>query len=648
MGTVRLGVFPSLNNKNLQDDMAKTIMNDFISKFPIGFFKHIYLDTQGSIANQYTVNTENGQLQPYKAGEKILQPNLRITIRQGGNNHNDVWGTKWWNVNQQPGAFAIDTDLTGYKPFMYGPYGIILATNECTVKNSIEIRVTVQSKADQLAFCNIADTFVKQMYVSIIEADTGILLPNLFMEYIRSCVFKPEILALDKMLADSEEKKKYRQTINENFTTFMYKGSNGYIKPFISKENDAGITNYMYRLGRKQRITFHLDPYDADEGAKKNGVFENFNITFNGYMEYANPVAFVTSVPAIIRGTKNNWFIKSSSNTDDKNYYATIKFKEVFKDDRRLVAVDADKWQHFYFESELLMAAKTDSFNILDDIIDPDDTPTHYFVMKALLNLSKEYNSFNQLFKVVIYKNNDMLDPINYTIDEDFNFEVRNCDLTVPYYLDIWINRQLYSIYKTEMMRRLRSIGIELNWDEPNRHFSRGLFEMRDGTHLIRSGIEYDPNELRKIISKLNDCSANGGRTTFTLPSVYVGQDNKENVDKFVPIKKNEFLVPDPDFDFYIFNSELDRFIPVKSEVVKERDDLDFYIKDPSSDKMLIVDYNNIMIPSKDFDYYIYDRASNKYIYMKGLSSFDPIQQYYVTMDQYNNYETILKFDRNL
>jgi hypothetical protein len=171
---------------------------------------------------------------------------------------------------------------------------------------------------------------------------------------------------------------------------------------------------------------------------------------------------------------------------------------------------------------------------------------------------------------------------------------------------------------------------------------------MRDGTHLIRSCVEYEPNELRKIISKLNDCSANGGRTTFTLPSVYVGRDNKENVDKFVPIKKNEFLVPDPDFDFYIFNSELDKFIPVKSEVVKERDDLDFYIKDPSSDKMLIVDYNNIMIPSKDFDYYIYDRSTNKYIYMKNLSSFDPIQQYYVTMDQYNNYETILKFDRNL
>ena len=63
---------------------------------------------------------------------------------------------------------------------------------------------------------------------------------------------------------------------------------------------------------------------------------------------------------------------------------------------------------------------------------------------------------------------------------------------------------------------------------------------------------------------------------------------------------------------------------------------------------MLIVDYNKIMIPSKDFNYYIHDKSSNRYIYMKGLSSFDPIQQYYVTMDQYNNYETILKFDRNL
>jgi len=648
MGTVRLGVFPSLNNKNLQDDIAKGVMNWFLERFPIGFFQHIYLDTQTSTANQYTVNNATGELVPYVSGEKILQPSLKITIKQGGNNSNDVWGTKFWNVNQQPGSFAIDTDLTGTKPIMYGPYGVIVGLNELTVKNSVEIKITVQSKADQLALCNILDTNVKQMYVQIIEKETNLILPTLLMEYIRSCVFKPEILALDKMLADSKEKLEYRQKINDNFTKYLFVGSNGYIKPFKEHENETGLINYMYKLLRKQRITLHLDPYDAGDGNKKNGIFDSFDVTFNGYIEYANPIAFETSIPAIIRGTKNNWFIKSSSNTDAKNYYATIKFKEVYKDDRHLIAVDADKWQHFYFESELLMSSQVDEFDMLDDIVDVDDTPTHYFILKALLELSKEYDSFDDLFKVIIYKNNDPLDRLYYSIDKNFHVIVKNCDLTIPYYIDIWINRQLYSQYKKIMMSRLESAGLDLNWDEPNKHFSRGLFLLQDGYHLIRHNIHYDPLELKSVIEKLSCTEPGSSNMQFQIPSLCTGKDNNDIQTRFVPIKKPDFLIPDKDYDYYIFNDKINEFVAVKNEVVKSRPDLDYYIKDPSSNEMLKVDYKNIMVPSPDFNYYIHDLQSDKYIYLKNLTEFETIQQYYITEEQYENYSIILKYDREI
>ena len=46
MGTVRLGVFPSINNKILQDKIANDIASFFIHKFPIGFFYHLFIDTQ--------------------------------------------------------------------------------------------------------------------------------------------------------------------------------------------------------------------------------------------------------------------------------------------------------------------------------------------------------------------------------------------------------------------------------------------------------------------------------------------------------------------------------------------------------------------------------------------------------------------------
>ena len=37
MGTVRLGVFPSINNKILQDKIANDIASFFINKFPVYF-----------------------------------------------------------------------------------------------------------------------------------------------------------------------------------------------------------------------------------------------------------------------------------------------------------------------------------------------------------------------------------------------------------------------------------------------------------------------------------------------------------------------------------------------------------------------------------------------------------------------------------
>lgn len=600
MGTTRLGVFPSLNNGIFQDEIAKSVMNWFIQRFSVGFFNHIYLDTQTGTANQYLVNKETGKLTEYKSGQKILQPSLRIIIKRGGNNPDDVFGSLW-NVNQQPGAFAIDTDLTGYKPFCYGTHGIILATNEYTIRNQLEINVNLQTKADQLAFCNIADTNLKNLYVNVFEVDTYLPLPNLLMEYIRSCVFKPELLAMEKMKSDNTE---YRQKVNDNFSKYLYAGSGGAIKPFKEFDNN-NLKSYMYRLNRHQRITLRLNKYDADDGEKKGGVYTSWNVSFTGYIEYANPVSILTSVPAIIRGTKNDWCLRTSSNTDDRNYYSMIKFKEVFKDDRKLKLVDGRKFFHFYFESELLMSAATEDFNLIDDIIVEEDTPTHYYVAKALIDVSKKYNIFDSLFHVNIYKGNEPLDRREYSIDKDFNFHIENCDLSIPYYIDIFVNKQLYEECKAYMIKQVEKVGIELNWDESNRH------------------------SLREPITKYN-------RGKYYLLKSFEANSKDGRVTErkvFVPIKKSDFLIADTNFDYYIEVNE--KFIPVENEIVEKRSDLDFYIKDPSSGNMLEIDRSKILIPDQSFDYYTYDRNTDLYKKSKKLNKFEDLQQYYIPEDQF-------------
>ena len=106
MGTVRLGVFPSLNNKYFQDELAKSVCQWFINRFPNQFFNHVYLDTQTGNANNYIIS-DNNILTEVRSAQKILDPRIRMTIRQGRNNTDEVFGSLW-NVNQQPGAHLIE------------------------------------------------------------------------------------------------------------------------------------------------------------------------------------------------------------------------------------------------------------------------------------------------------------------------------------------------------------------------------------------------------------------------------------------------------------------------------------------------------------------------------------------------------------
>ena len=229
MGTVRLGVFPSIDNKILQDKIANGIASFFIHKFPIGFFQHLYIDTQNKNASQYVINS-NGEFVKWESGQKIQQPNIKFVFEQGSNNIKDTFGGIY-NVNMKPGAFSIDTDLTGYKPIYEDCYGSILSVNDYPIRNNVNIKIICQTKADQLAIANILNSnFKAGTYGDIVELDTVIPLPQLLMEYLRSCLMKPEILNLSKLKENSKKYDEYKKEINKKFMELMYRFSNGEIE----------------------------------------------------------------------------------------------------------------------------------------------------------------------------------------------------------------------------------------------------------------------------------------------------------------------------------------------------------------------------------------------------------------------------------
>ena len=588
MGTTRLGVFPSIHNKQNLNDLAFDICNFFIDKFPVGFFHHVYIDTQDSNANQFLVN-DDGKFMQYESGQKITAPHIKFVIKQGRNNIDEAYNG-FWNTNQQPGAFSIDTDLTGYKPILYDPYGIILATNDLPIRNTIDITIQINTKADQLSIMNILDSNIRRMYGYEVDVDSDIIIPNLLMEYIRSCVFRKEINILRKLEDSNDEKIKGMQEINKNFMEYLYKYSNKGIIPYKMKDRDDE-SDVVFSLKRKQRVYLKLEPYEIDEGNKKSNLYKTFNISISGTFDYANIISFITSVPSIVRGTKNPWFIRSSDNKDKMNYYHTIKFKEVFKDARKRAYVNMKKYSHFYLEKEILMASKTDTFNIIDDIIEKDESPSHYALIKALMSYVKTDSDFKSLFKVVIYKNNDVLDSSNYTIDKNFQFIVKNCDLSVPYYIDVFVNSSEYSSILNDIKSKLDDIGID--WKEPNEHTSYK------------------------------------GQTMFNIIS---NTSNIESVDNdYMIIKPILYLVPNTDYTYYIYINDSYKEL---SNLIEFKDNLAYYILDETSGKYTEIDTDSYLIPNKKYTYYTRtEDTSNNITYTKcsNLTAFDRNIDYYIS-----------------
>ena len=598
MGTVRLGNFPSLNNKRLTDSIDKGILYYFLDKFPRNFFTNIYMDNQTGMSGNYNINS-NGELIKIETGKKLNDPLLRFNIRHGANKTTEAFGGDIWNVNQRPGAYAIDTDLTGYRPILYDPYGVKIALNERTVHHTFDMNMIFESKDDQMACCNYLDSNLKMEYVDVIEIKTFIPMHRLMMEYLRASIFKSEINVLNKMKMDSKEKEEYQKKINTMFCEHMYKFSENHIKPYslIDPKNDD--KNYVYGYWQIQRITIHFDPYDADEGTKKGNAWSNFGVSLNGWIEFGNPIGFITSVPAIIRGSKNNWYMKTSSETDRNNYYHLMQFKEIFTDTRRLLRVSEKLYQHFYFEKEIMMSAKVEDFNILDDVIVEEDTPSHYAVMKALLSTIDTQEDFDLLFNVVIYKGDTPIDRREYSIDKRFNFHIVNCDLTVPYYIDVFVNKAVYASKIEKMMGFLKKIGVDLT--EPNYKFYGNGF----GTINAIMGQRYD--------------EATG------------------EIKEFVRAMPDNFLVVDNDFEYYTKITEKgeDKYYKVSQEQIFNNRDMNLYVY--LNGEYISVDIDKIPIPNPKIEFYTYDRSSDTYIQCKNLEKFDKLQTYYITTDEFRS-----------
>lgn len=584
MGTYRLGTFPAINTKIAQDQTAMNIVKFVLDKFPAQYFTHIYVDSESKNANQF-MQTEQGDLVTIDSARKLVTPYVRFTIRQPGNNFEDTPYNGIWNVNQAPGAHGIDPDLTGYQPILYDPYGTIISTNDWNIRQSFNMKATFQTKADQLAFLAICDNNIKHHYGYEVISDCDIVLPQLLMEYLRGVVYKREINMLNRIKDTEDVKTHYKQDINKAFMEYLRKYSNGFIVPYKIPGENGDYAGTVFTLKRRQRVWLRLEKPEPDEGTRKGAAYDNFTVEISGYLEYANIISFITSVPAIIRGEKNNWFILSSTNRDKKNYYHTIKFTEIYKEEREIERVTCPPWRHFYNEREVMMSRVHESFDFIDEILQEDEFPVHYRIAKTILQFIKNKEQFDRIFKIVLYKNRKRVPTNTYTVDEHFHFDIPNCDLMVPYYIDVFINLDEYPIY-VEKMKQILKWDFDIDWDEP------AISEIRKSHWNIVLGTAED-------------------------------MMNETELSRLIKIDAKDFYIANPNYHYYIY-TESQGWIDVTEEVLKYgfKKNLEYYIKDVvnSKEEFLPIDVAEFLIPNPNYTYYIKVENEKLREYRKKLS----------------------------
>src|SRR5574344_729523 len=104
MGTTRLGIFPSLDNKVMYDLVDKGLTEWVLGRFPNNFFTHVFILDHSSVSNNFTLNND-GELIPVNTAP-VLQPSyLRINVTHGIHNQSELFCTDIMIPSQQPGAF---------------------------------------------------------------------------------------------------------------------------------------------------------------------------------------------------------------------------------------------------------------------------------------------------------------------------------------------------------------------------------------------------------------------------------------------------------------------------------------------------------------------------------------------------------------
>lgn len=441
MNEQRIGVWPATGVAPGIMQLEKTFGEMVLNKFPKGFINSWHFDDKANMKSQYK-NTKVNILKNSSQTQFTQQRKPRLTIIFNNTNANqpDAAGG-----DESPFTYplvqGVHPKLNGYIPIYKDPNNIGIYMSHKRIRVTFNAILEVESLSDQENCLNFIENMFKMQYGSFMEfVPTQFILPNDMINTIYKLLFIEEIVKITQ-IENQKEKDKLYAKIGKEFYTILnkYSSCNGISQ--YTRANNPNDNYFLYKqIYRKLYYEITSRPEKTD-GERIGSVYGKYTVTFDGFMEFEKPIAYILVTPDIVAGNSVSEVLRSSGNIDYFRDHIPSGFMKYFKrKDKvypRLVEREMENniWQLIYEEHDVSMDSPNDIIDLCEWINESKYGQKLKNYTSFLKVVGKE--NFSEYFKVFIYHNDNqnIIDQLDMMWDGEI-LHINNTDST-----------ELYSIY---------------------------------------------------------------------------------------------------------------------------------------------------------------------------------------------------------
>lgn len=485
--------FPNSNSINDRSyfNIYRAVLNKIFNVIPPSLFKTKIIDFKDNQKNVFSY--ENGSFVNKKEARRIQMPSFQIEFEDNGINTQDTVNIQQSApYTQYSIAEGVNPEMRGYVPIYKDRNNIQIFSSEVYINCKFNITMSVQTLDDRNNLHRILRTCIKQNYgYQLNNIISQYLLPNSMVNYLREALYSKEIdiLKANQNELDNQILKNQAEKIDKDFINYINNEGNGVISCVKFSMFDKS-PDILVSYNRPTEVFFKMDSeFSVSEGEKRGELYDKYNITGNGYIEFYTPINFILNLPSIIKGEWIKPYQVLSKIPDKNTGKLPIQFFEqiyVESRNKEKEKVFLEKWdEKVYQDLEFICDNGYDEYPILLKILEISKNEIDHGVIgfqffktynkkpNSMEEISKLFlahlkyteqnrytyidkvlfvlpylseKEFKEIFKIFVYENEDLLSENDYNLSKDLSLKLKNTSDKKVYSFQLYADKRKIQI----------------------------------------------------------------------------------------------------------------------------------------------------------------------------------------------------------